>query len=553
MNERLGRVGRTVVAFTLVCAVAQVSGVSVARGVTIRLINRDGAGEGFNDPTPATPVGGNSGTTIGEQRLIAFQRAVDMWSALLDSPVEIRISATFDPLECDDSSVTLALAGPVSVLADFAGAPAPNTYYAAALANRLAGMDLAPNDNDPDDDDIEALFNSSFGTTCGFAAGWYYGLDGAPPGDDSDLVTVVLHELGHGLGFVSLVDVVTGVKGVDMDNRDDAFLELLVDDRTGELLTAMTNAERRSAIMATGHLKWDGAHVVEASDRLTTGADAEGRVEMYAPAQASEGSSVSHWSDALFPNELMEPFFTQPIHTVGLAAEALADMGWNAPGPIESCQADCNGDGEVAINELVTAVSIALGELPLSLCPPADPDRSGAVAVNELVGAVTRALNGCESALPSPTPTPTAEATPTPGGGCPFDFDEDFAEEFCVYRGRWNPDCGDDALEASFTSDGELFAVVIGTDPLIGLRGNVTSSTTGELTGWIIGSDQQPLSGIVTLGADGSSLRVEPSGVPFVIDDCDFVDYQGTFAGTTESGNVVTRGAAAPLLPPANS
>jgi hypothetical protein len=44
----------------------------VARAATILLVNNDAAGQGFNDPTPATPVGGNTGTTIGAQRQIAF-------------------------------------------------------------------------------------------------------------------------------------------------------------------------------------------------------------------------------------------------------------------------------------------------------------------------------------------------------------------------------------------------------------------------------------------------------------------------------------------------
>ena len=367
----------------------------------------------------------------------------------------------------------------------------------------------------------------------------------------------MLHELGHGLGFLSLVDVVTGVKGVNSDNRDDAFLKLLIDDRSGEGLSAMTNAERRSAIVATGHLKWDGDQVVAASGRLTAGADTDGRVEIYAPPQPSEGSSVSHWSDRLFPNELMEPFFTQSIHTVGLAAEALADMGWNAPGPIASCPADCNGDGEVVINELVTAVSIALGELPVSLCPPADADRGGTVAVNELVGAVTRALDGCEGAISSPTATATTDVTPTPSpsGGCPFSFGEDVGSEgeLCLYEGRWNPDCGDDTLAASFASENDLFAAVIATDPLIGVAGTVTSPTTAVLAGWFTDfdnfSDFEPLSGTATLGDDGSTLRIDPDDPPFVVDGCDFVDYQGAFTGTAGGAASANQMSAARLLP----
>src|SRR5437870_889424 len=70
----------------------------VAHAATFTVINNDGAGEGFNDPTPVAPIGGNIGATLGTQRLIAFQRAADIWGALLSSAVTIRVNATFDPL-----------------------------------------------------------------------------------------------------------------------------------------------------------------------------------------------------------------------------------------------------------------------------------------------------------------------------------------------------------------------------------------------------------------------------------------------------------------------
>src|SRR5687768_13111014 len=69
-----------------------------AGGATIVIVNLDGPGEGFNDPTPAAPVGGNPATTRGAQRLFAFQHAANIWGATIDSPVTIRIQAAFNPL-----------------------------------------------------------------------------------------------------------------------------------------------------------------------------------------------------------------------------------------------------------------------------------------------------------------------------------------------------------------------------------------------------------------------------------------------------------------------
>jgi hypothetical protein len=62
-----------------------------------------------------------------------------------------------------------------------------------------------------------------------------------------------------------------------------------------------------------------------------------------------------------------------------------------------TCVGDCNGDGMVAINELITGVNIALGSSPVSACPSFDVNGDGSVAINELIGGVNNALNGCPS------------------------------------------------------------------------------------------------------------------------------------------------------------
>src|SRR5438093_1326724 len=68
-----------------------------AIAATITIVNGDDPGEGFNDPTPAAPVGGNPGTTVGAQRLYVFQQAARIWGGILPSSVEIRARAKFDP------------------------------------------------------------------------------------------------------------------------------------------------------------------------------------------------------------------------------------------------------------------------------------------------------------------------------------------------------------------------------------------------------------------------------------------------------------------------
>ena len=294
-----------------------------AQAATITVVNLDGPGEGFNDPTPVAPVGGNPATTLGAQRLNAFQAAADLWGTLLNSSVTIRVGANFDPLSCSTTSGTLGSAGPENVIRDFTGAPVANTWFPLALANSLAGVDL-----DPSGDDIGATFNSNVGTAgCLSASGWYYGLDANPPSNRIDLVAVVLHELGHGLGFSTLVNLATGAKALGFN---DTYMRFLENHSTGKLYPNMTNAERVAASMDTGDLHWVGPNVVAASGFLTSGGDpVSGHVEMFAPNPQQPGSSVSHFSNALFPNELMEPAYTGPNHDVALTAELFKDIGWN--------------------------------------------------------------------------------------------------------------------------------------------------------------------------------------------------------------------------------
>ena len=295
----------------------------------ITVVNLDRSGEGFNDPRapdPDSTIGGNAGATLGAQRLIAFQFAANLWGGLVTSGVTIRVGAQFNPLDCDSTSATLGGAGATTAHRDFAGALRANTWYPQALANSLAGTDL-----DPTSDDIGATFNSAIGTTCPFPNVWYYGLDRNAPGAKIDFVTVVLHELGHGLGFSTLVNLATGQKALGFD---DAYMAFLEDHRTGKLYPNMSNAERVAASTATGNLHWVGPNVVAVSrQRLTAGVNPNGHVEMFAPNPQQPGSSVSHFSTSLSPNELMEPFYTVPLHDVGLANELLADIGWlTSPG-----------------------------------------------------------------------------------------------------------------------------------------------------------------------------------------------------------------------------
>jgi hypothetical protein len=317
-------------------AVLLIPALPVCADATLTILNADAAGEGFNDPTPATPVGGNTGTTLGEQRMLAFQFAAEVWGQTLDSSVEIVIEARFDPLYCDATKAALGAAKAATLVAEFTGAPRPLTWYPVALGNRLAGLDLYPGGPD-----IQATFNSSIGTTCPFSNTWYYGLDGKPPVNRSDFVTTVVHELAHGLGFQTYVDPATGKKATVVSGGvtyvlDDIFMTFLEDHSLGLTFPQMTDAQRKTACVDSGDLHWVGPNVVAGGVLLTAGrSQPSGHVEMYAPNPIETGSSLSHFAKTLFPNEALEPAYMGVNHNPGLARQLMQDVGWVTGAPTD--------------------------------------------------------------------------------------------------------------------------------------------------------------------------------------------------------------------------
>lgn len=259
-------------------------------------------------------------TGFTPQAQAAFQFAVEEWSTQISTTVPIVINATFTPL----GAGVLGQAGPTYILRDFSAAAMPATWYPVALANKLAATDLAPFDAD-----IDASFNSAFG--------WYYGTDGAAPPGTYDFVTVVLHELGHGLGFFGS-GAVSGNQGAwGFGTTVAAIYDRFVRNAAGESMLNPTvfpiMPSARLAAYLTNDLRWIGSSGVAATGQTP---------RLYAPSTWSSGSSFSHLDETAYPpgnpDSLMTPFlsFAEAIHSPGPTVRGMfLDMGWS----IEKCTA----------------------------------------------------------------------------------------------------------------------------------------------------------------------------------------------------------------------
>ncbi|HSP98015.1 MAG TPA: hypothetical protein VL049_12320 [Candidatus Dormibacteraeota bacterium] len=156
-----------------------------------------------------------------------------------------------------------------------------------------------------------------------------------------------------------------------------------------------------------------------------------------------------------------------------------------------------------------------------------DCDGNGQVAINELITAVNNALGQCGG---GPTPTPTVLSTDQ----CPITFRDDNTQPGtpdCYYIGRWNQSCGAADLESLWRSDGGVVIVnLLGFNPGLFIGADVTGTNTATIIAWFTqpnASDMQPLAGSITLGTNGTTLAVDPSTSPFDVERCAFDHYLG--------------------------
>ena len=269
----------------------------------------------------------------------AFQAAVDTWAGLVDTPndnVPIRVKATFKDLRDPD---VLGQAGPTDfVLLDTDGNGSRDTGFPVALANARTGRDLTPTSSiscssgstTSDGSDITAEFNNNAGNV-------YYGTDGQLPDSTYvDFETIVLHELGHGLGFLGSMTVDSAGRGYYGDGGPypdiyDRFTVRSGGSTQGKRLLSYTNASvALGDALTSGAVYWDGP--------LGKAGYGGRPPRLYVPTSFEPASSYSHLSDADFPandpNALMTPFVEngEVIRDPGpVTLGMFADMGWRTP------------------------------------------------------------------------------------------------------------------------------------------------------------------------------------------------------------------------------
>ena len=214
----------------------------------------------------------------------SIQRAIDTWSENFVSKVPINVNVTWTKAP---NSTILASASAKNIFSNFNGAPDKTLYYPSALANALAGVDL-------DIAEPELEINVTTGDF------WYYGLDGKCPSSKYDLVSVILHEMAHGLGFMSgtYYDPTTKVGRFLQPTAFDAYVQVL----DGRRLVDLPSPSLEIGSALTSTLLWSGANAVKANNGV--------KPLLFTPSIYEQGSSVSHLDEKTFSNSFENSVMT---------------------------------------------------------------------------------------------------------------------------------------------------------------------------------------------------------------------------------------------------
>ena len=246
----------------------------------------------------------------------AFEYAVSIWEQIIESDVPIYVEARWRTMDIN----ILGSAGPSDYYANFEYAPRKNRFYPISVVEKITKSEITG----PSSPDISATFNKDIK--------WYFGTDGNTPELLYDFVSVVLHEIGHGLGFTGFFFVTGNTGGYgNYDAGDAAAFDIMVINDKNEQLTDTNIFNMPSAGLYNAFISNQLYSNSQAARTNNTGY----KPRLYAPSTWNDGSSIYHLNESTYPSNTENSLMThaigkgEAVHDPGpITKGILADIGW---------------------------------------------------------------------------------------------------------------------------------------------------------------------------------------------------------------------------------
>jgi len=255
------------------------------------------------------------GAFPSEEADIAFDYAISIWENTISSGVPLSVY-----VEWSRYLPSGALAGcyPLGYKKIFNDPFLTNTLYPFSLFHKInyANEEFVP--------DMSIKINSNL-------ENWYFGTDGNTPEGSYDFVTVILHELAHGLGMQGTCNNTGSAFEYNKDIAYSVFDRFLEDEAGNKIDDRKVYPKGSDELF---HVLRDS--LIFNGEKAKAANNGE-RVSLYAPDRFMSGSSVYHLSEGFKNDDENSLLFYQldlgrAIHSPGpVLLGILNDMGWDVP------------------------------------------------------------------------------------------------------------------------------------------------------------------------------------------------------------------------------
>lgn len=308
---------------------------------------------------------------VPENAKTAIYHALAIWETQISSSTQINVTVKWESLPDNQ----LGNGKPALFYRNFKGTPIANVFYPVALVEKIQSKEF----NNPADPDIICSFNKN--------KQWYLGTNGNTPADKYDLVTAVLHEIGHGLGISGFFSNVNGVAQYSNSGNAPSVYDYFLFNDAKQRIADESNFPCPS-IELTQQLTSNSLYLTKSAEIIP--------VAVYAPSNWINGVSIYHLKSTETDAEFMKAYAYkgEAIHNISeKMISVLSGIGWTV--------AATEVNHTTANNEVFNTSDINVYPNPCSGqltfdCSNANSQSSVEIKITDLMGRIVYRESNCD-------------------------------------------------------------------------------------------------------------------------------------------------------------